>query len=202
MLLLRDVPKIEIVGTACNGQDLLQQLDSKQQTTVSPDVILMDIDMDIMDGHEATKQVKCRYPEVKVIMLTRWDQKPDINKAVEQGANGFLSKKNGRDRIVDAIFRVFNHGEFVVYTELENENSPPTSVKASSSPIQLTERERKIISMLCQEWRIEQISTALRISTVTANTYLRNIRSKFRVRSNKALMQKAMINGLCQEDNS
>lgn len=120
-LLLKGQPEIRVAGTAHNGGELLEQLKLMQEgkgRVAAVDVILMDINMPVMDGLEATQRVKEEYPEIKVLMLTMRDEKRDFNLAMARGADGFLSKSKGKKEIVDAIIRV-SRGEFVVFADFE-----------------------------------------------------------------------------------
>ena len=115
-LLLKGHPQIRVAGTAHNGQELLEYLE--RERSAPPDVILMDINMPVMDGLEATQRVKAGHPGVRVLLLTMRDDKRDLDLALSRGADGFLSKSKGKKEIVDAIIRV-SRGEFVVFADFE-----------------------------------------------------------------------------------
>ena len=120
-LLLKGHQEIRVAGTAHNGSELLEQLKLMQEGksgAAAVDVILMDINMPVMDGLEATQRVKEEYPDIKVLMLTMRDEKRDFNLALPQGADGLLSKSKGKKEIVNAIIRV-SRGEFVVFADFE-----------------------------------------------------------------------------------
>lgn len=105
---LKDAPDIKVMGVAHNGQDLLQQLQSAQNSGSldAINLVLMDVNMPVMDGFEATRRLKSRYPQIKVLILSMRDQEEDIKQAMMQGADGFLSKSKGKSAIIDAIRKV------------------------------------------------------------------------------------------------
>ena len=198
--MLEEVNEIHIVGTASNGQELLEQL---QTSNVHPDVILMDIEMKNMDGYRATSKVKQYYPDIRVIMLTMKDQIEHIQKAKEQGADAFLSKQNGKKEIVQAILNVLKTDQFFAYTNLESEKQASQAsieypqIEASESGIVLTDREKKIISLICQEYRLEDIATRLHLSLFSVEMQRKNILNKLQVRTNAGIVREAISRNLC-----
>lgn len=90
--------EIQIVAEAENGQVLLQKLQN-----MCVDVILMDVRMPVMDGIEATKQIKSRYPQIKIIILTTFDEDDYIFGGLKNGADGYILKDSGSEEIVGAI---------------------------------------------------------------------------------------------------
>ena len=105
--LLSDQEGIEVVGEAGNGQDLLELL-----ATTAVDVVLMDMNMPIMDGMEATRRLREEYPEVRVLALSMLDDEEYINRMFEAGATGYVVKNAGKLEIVYAIRTVANGRQF------------------------------------------------------------------------------------------
>ena len=103
--LLATLPDVEIAGEACNGQDALQSI-----TTVHPEVVLMDVQMPVMDGLEATRQIKQRWPDITVIMLTIYGARQRA--ALDAGADVFVVKGGDPERLVAALdaVKLLSHG--------------------------------------------------------------------------------------------
>ncbi|GJM35450.1 MAG: DNA-binding response regulator [Saprospiraceae bacterium] len=202
MLLLKDAPEIQIVGTACNGRELLEKLKVMMEKPNSVDVILMDINMPILDGLEATRRVKRIYPDIKIIMLTMSDQMLDVNQAVAQGADGFLSKNNGKNEIIEAINKVYQRDEFVVYTNLDKDKSSHFFSNKSKTGISdalfLTEREKQIICLICQEYPLDTIASLLSLSLITITAQRKNILGKLGVTTDAGIAREAIERGLCE----
>ena len=91
--ILNEIDQVKVVGEASNGNELLDVL-KKQET----DIIFMDIKMPVMDGIEATRKVLAKYPEIKIIALTMFEEISYFNEMIEAGASGFLLKKDDHRR--------------------------------------------------------------------------------------------------------
>jgi DNA-binding NarL/FixJ family response regulator len=89
---------IEVVAEACNGKDAVEMTSVKQ-----PEIVIMDIDMPIMDGIEATRRIKRKYPHIRVIALSAHDQENMADTILQAGAESYLSKKNASERLLTAI---------------------------------------------------------------------------------------------------
>jgi len=98
---------LEVIMEADNGEDLLTALE-----TTSPDVIIMDLKMPIMDGMEATKAVRKKYPSIKVLVVTMYDDDKFIIHLMENGANGYLLKNTEPDEIRKSIYAVHENGYY------------------------------------------------------------------------------------------
>ena len=92
---------LEVIFEADNGEELMKGLE-----TISPDVIIMDLKMPIMDGMEATKEVRKKYPSIKVLVVTMYDDDKFIIHLMENGANGYLLKNTEPDEIRKSIYSV------------------------------------------------------------------------------------------------
>src|SRR6185295_4987859 len=97
-VLLQQDPAISVVGEALNGQALLDLLE--KQTS---DIILMDINMPVIDGIEATKIIRKKYPTIKVLMLTMYNTRQYITSMIAAGANGYILKNTGKEELMKAI---------------------------------------------------------------------------------------------------
>ena len=99
--LLEDEDKIKVVGEASNGQEALELLD-----LIEVNIVLMDIDMPVLNGIEATKKIKAKFPETKVIILSMYKESGLIKSIVDIGADGYLIKNSDKNELMEAITRV------------------------------------------------------------------------------------------------
>ena len=106
--LLNLAADIDLVGEATNGKEALEAL----KTTV-PDVILMDIAMPIMGGLETTRRIRKDFPQIKIIVLTQYDDKEYVYPAIKAGANGFISKGSESSELVSAIRHIYRGDSYL-----------------------------------------------------------------------------------------
>src|SRR5215212_408722 len=131
---------LDVVMEADNGEELMQSLES-----MTPDVIIMDLKMPIMDGMEATKEVRKKYPSIKVLVVTMYEDDKFIIHLMENGANGYLLKNTEPDEIRKSIYAVHENGYY--FNDLVNKALLKKLVmKRDFKPsfnenIELTERE-------------------------------------------------------------
>jgi DNA-binding NarL/FixJ family response regulator len=142
-----------------------------------PDVVLMDIDLQGMNGIEAVWVLKKNWPEIKILMLTVFEDDEKIFGAIKAGANGYLLKKDSPQKILDAIDAV-NHGE-----------SPMNGMIAAKvlDESHLTEREKEILQLLIKGNSYKEIAGSLFISVETLNSHIKNIYRKLNVHSRSEL---------------
>ena len=101
--LLDTEPDIEIVGEATNGREAVADIDR-----LKPDIVLMDLVMPVMDGIEATRQIKAAHPSIQILVLTSFATDDKIFRAIKAGALGYLIKDTGPDELIQAIRQVHN----------------------------------------------------------------------------------------------
>lgn len=161
----------QVVGEAANGAEALEI--SRQ---VKPDVVLMDIQMPVLDGVEATRQLLDILPAVKVLVLTTYDNEQYIVDAVRNGASGYLLKDAGSDQIAAAVRAV--HGGFTSLSPgvseklLANIGGAPG---AGNPKTKLTAREREVLELLRQGKNNSEIAAALNITDRTVREHISHI---------------------------
>lgn len=167
--LLEDEETVEIVGEAANGQEAVTLFDQ-----LHPDVVLMDLQMPIMDGPEATRQIRERHPDARVLVLTTYATDEYIFKALRAGAQGYLLKDTSTDDLLAAITAV-HQGQ----TQLAPDVAARLVVGVSSGgPEPLTPREREVLTLMSQGRSNSEIAAALSIAPRTAKVHVQNILSK------------------------
>ncbi|MBM7540873.1 response regulator [Amphibacillus cookii] len=169
-------PDIEVVAEASNGEEAV-----KWALELKPDIILMDIVMDQMDGIEATKQIIAKWPEAKILMVTSFVDDDKVYPALEAGAMSYLLKTTKASEIANAI-RKTAQGESVFETEVTNKMMARMRGQ-QEVPLHetLTAREREVLLLIAQGRTNQEISDQLFIALKTTKVHVSNILSKLEV---------------------
>jgi DNA-binding NarL/FixJ family response regulator len=188
---------IELKFKAANGEDLLDRLEKNPRI----DLILMDIEMPKMNGIEATFQVKQRFPHIKIIMLTVFDNDENIFRAIKAGADGYLLKETNPVELYRAITETMNGGASmtpsIALKTLRMFREPVDfSRKTETDEIKLTVRETEVLEQLSTGIKYEQIAANLIISTGTVRKHIENIYAKLQVCNKLEAIRKARDNNL------
>ena len=191
--LVKSMKNIEIVAEVANGQLLIETLEH-----TACDLILMDINMPILDGIEATKQIKKTHPNIKILMLTMFSSKDYIEKLLRAGADGYLLKNTDIVELKEAIDTLMEGNSYfskeVTERIMEGLQKKKHEDK-SKHLIELTEREIDVLKLIVQEFTTAEIAEKLYISTHTVETHRKNLISKLNVRNIAGLVKYAMQNG-------
>jgi DNA-binding NarL/FixJ family response regulator len=190
---------INVVFEAEDGEHLLQIMQEQQ-----PDVILMDLKMPKMDGIQATVKVKEKYPQVKVIILTMYEDDNFIVHLVENGANAYLLKNSEPEEIYEAICTTFEKGFYF------NENVNLALLKkvlhknkqqfkpTFKNEVQLTDRELEVLKLICNEYTTQEISEQIFLSPRTVEGLRQKLLEKLNVKNTVGLVLYAFRNGLIE----
>lgn len=168
--LLEDERDIEVVGTAVNGKELLSKIRGLEL-----DLVLMDIEMPVMNGIEATRLLRSQRPDLKIIMVTDYDEGPLLRQARQAGASGYLLKNLDKSRMLQALQRVLAGGEYFQ----PDEEAGRRAQRRSAIPLpELSEREIGIIQRLAEGLNSQEIGDLLAISKNTVDTHRKNLLNK------------------------
>ncbi len=190
--LFDDVQDIECVGIVRNGREAIAFAESNEL-----DVILMDINMPVMDGIEATRAITKTHPDVHILALTMLEQGSFIRQMLRSGAKGFLLKNAGKDEVLKAVRSVAVGGQYLG-KEATNLLMNDLAGKEHSStyiPI-LTRREKEVLRHIADGLSTQEIADALHISFNTVESHKKNLRSKFDARNSAEMVRMAMEKGL------
>ena len=188
---------IKILWEAEDGKDLLHKMKIKQ-----PDVLLMDIRMPEMDGANAISQLRKEYEDVKIIVLTMYDDQEMITKMMEMGANAYLTKTTDPDEIYEAILTVMND-EFY-FNDLVNKAvllklQYKKKVKQYyPNTVQFSEKELKILKCIAEDKTTEEISKEVFLSPRTIETIRQKMKDKVGAKTIAGLVMYAMRNRLLE----
>ena len=190
------VDDIEMVGEATDGRAALDYLARAKAQGGLPDVVLMDLMMEPMNGIETTAAVKERYPEIEVVAVTSFVEEEKVHAALEAGAAGYLLKDAEADEVAAAI-RAAQRGEVHLDPAVARQLTAALRRGASASPKDLlTEREREILALVAQGKANKEIAAELVISERTARTHVSNILSKLGLTSRTQAALWAVREGL------
>ncbi|GAB3539973.1 response regulator transcription factor [Pontibacter brevis] len=198
--LLEGDDDVEVVGEASNGQELLELLDH-----IAADVVLMDINMPVMDGYEATKQVKEQFPDVKVLALSMLNSEPFVQKMMENGASGYILKNTGKAELRSAIKLVASGSQFMcadLAIKFLHKSSGPEeeTEKANRSNSVLSKRELEVLGLIAEGYTNAEIADKLFTSKRTIETHRQNILEKTNAKNTANLVKYAIQNGYISID--
>jgi len=163
----------------------------------SPDVVLMDIGMPVLNGTEATRIIRERRPQTRVIMLSAYSDPVHVYRALQAGATGYIAKKSVAKEVVNAI-RMAHEGRHYLSGQLtENLIDHVVRKAASDDPLQrLSSRERQVLQMLAEGRSVAKIAGALSLSPKTVETYRARMMQKLGIGDFASLIRFAIQQGV------
>jgi len=188
--ILNEIDSVKVVGEASNGNELLDLL-KKQET----DIIFMDIKMPYMDGVEATRKVLAKYPQIKVVALTMFEEISYFNQMIEAGASGFLLKKTNTEELEKAIQLVLMDESYFSEEFMSSVNKY-MKPKTKDSSIKLTDREQEVLELICKGFSNAEIAKMLGVSSRTIDGFRAKLFEKTGAKNAPNLVMFALKNGL------
>ncbi len=174
-------PELEVVAIAENGRDACAMV-----ARYRPDVVLLDVRMPVMDGVEATRIIHERHPEVRILILTTFDEDEYVTESMKNGAVGYLLKNRRPEELIDSI-RALNKGILQIDSAV-SERLLGTAREGGAGADEvvanlrtLTVREREILKNLVDAKRLVQIARELSIAEQTVRNHVSNIYSKLNI---------------------
>ncbi len=194
---LVDSKDIEVVAEVNDGKEAVAR--SKD---LRPDIVIMDIDMPVLDGVEATVKILKDFPEVRVIALSGHSNKKYVKKMLEAGAAGYLNKNCEYDELIKAIHTVHSGNKYlseeitdIVIKDYLGKEEPLTAIET-----ELTEREIEILKLIVDGVPVSSIAERLFVSVKTINTHRQNILEKLNLKSTADLVKYALRRGIISLD--
>lgn len=195
ILSLRQYTNISFVFEAENGEELMKELESTQ-----PDIILMDLRMPNKDGVETTKEVSKKYPNIKILILTMFEDERFVAHLMENGANGYLLKNADPAEIKKAIMEVMARGyylnNFVNRVLLKKSAAKSKTLPSLNNEIEISDREREVVRLLCMEFTASEIAQKMDISPRTVESIKDRLMERFGLKNTAGLVFFAVKNNL------
>jgi DNA-binding NarL/FixJ family response regulator len=182
---------LEIVGEASEGKEAVEK--AKE---LAPDVVVMDIAMPGIDGLEATRRIKKKYPQIQVLVLTQHDDKEYVLSAIKAGASGYVPKRALGSELVSAI-RAVQKGESFLYPSAAAALIEKYREQAEVEPYDhLTSREREVLTLIAEGQTSRQIAEKLFVSIKTVQGHRTKIMEKLDIHNRAELVKYAVRKGL------
>ena len=195
ILSLRPFSNIKFVLEAENGEQLLAGIEE-----ADPEVVLMDLRMPGTDGMEATKQISKKYPKIKVVVLTMYEDERFVYHMMENGANGYLLKNAEPQEIRRAIMDVHEKGyylnNFVNRILLKRSHARQKVVPSLNNEITLSDKERDVLRFICMEFTAQEIAQKMEISARTVEAIKDRLMERFGSKNTAGLVFFAVKNNL------
>ncbi len=193
--LLEDQEEIHVVGEAKNGQEVLAFCDSQQI-----DLVVMDINMPVMDGIQASKELTKRHPLIKILGLSMYNDRDYISDMLQAGALGYILKNTGKENLLEAIHTLQSGanylGEEVSKTLLNGFIKNPS--QSTHLTEKLSEREKEVLGCIATGMTTHEIGDQLFISKNTVETHRKNLLYKLKARNTAELIRNAYKQRLIQ----
>lgn len=194
------IGKYDVMARVSNGKEAFEYAER-----LKPDIVLMDVDMPVMNGLEATQRIKNQLDGVKVVVLTMHGDPALIKRMMEIGADGFLLKNSDREEFVDALDRI-SKGKTYFSSEaaqavISGKNVTPGNFTVGTDSIlisTLSEREIEILRLVAEGFSNKEIGEKLFISHRTVDTHRTNLMKKLEIHNTAGLVRFALSNGLTQ----
>ncbi len=186
---------IEVIAEASDGFEAI-----KKTNELKPDIIIMDINMPKLGGLEATTEIKKSHPNIKILVLTQYEDKEYISRFLKAGVSGYLLKKAVGSDLISAI-RAVSRGEVYLHSSITSEVVSGYLVKDKKLSMEdpyekLTDREKQVLKLIAEGHTHKEIADMLGISVKTAIAHQTNISEKLSLHSRAGLIKFAISKGL------
>ena len=201
-IVLKEVDDMEVVGSVSSGEEIVNEI-----SVFNPDVVLMDIVMKGMTGIEATRWIKERSSNVKVILLSAEVKKEFVVAGIQSGIDGYLPKDVEKNVLVDAIRTVFNGGKsfneaitILVFEDFYIKEKSARHLQRQLKLTDLTKREIEVLSLIAIGKSNRETADELLISIKTVETHKMHILDKLGLKNTAELVKYAIKNKLISTD--
>jgi two-component system response regulator NreC len=199
--LLGAQPDMEVVGEVEDGTAAIEQA-----AELTPDIVVMDITMGDVNGIQATRQIRQRLPETKVLVLTMHDNEEYLRQMLEAGATGYVLKQAVDSELAVAI-RAVQRGEVYLYSSFTKvllgdlgADDQEIDIEARDSYERLSQREQEVLRQVALGYTNQQIADQLYLSVKTVETYRARVMTKLNLESRAALVRYALRHGLMDDE--
>ncbi len=190
---LEPVSGFQVMWTANSAAETYAQLDQEV-----PDVLLLDVNLPDIQGTEVCRQITGKYPGLKVLGLSSFDQSSYVKKMLENGASGYLLKTVDGTELTKAIIKVSEGGQYLHRPIQERLTREVLGQEDATTIPKLTRREKEVLTLILEECTTSEIAKRLFISQSTAETHRLNLIQKLGVRNTAGLVKIAIEHGLVE----
>jgi len=190
---------IEVVGEASNGLEAIEKI-----RKVKPDIVLMDVKMTGFNGIQATRIIKAEMPEIKIVMVTAFDDDEDLFEAMKSGASGYILKNIEAGNFVKLLSSIMEGDVAVspwvadkIVKELFRQ---PGRLESSQHLNDLTNKEAEVLKLVANGATNKEIASSLHISDNTVKYHLRNIMEKLHVKNRAQMAVRALSEGIVSDE--
>ncbi len=185
--LLSEIPDIEIVAEASDGKEFLDII-----KVITPDIVLMDINMPVMNGVEATKRALELYPDLKILVLSMFSDEEYYNTMIDLGVKGFILKDADNEELKNAVRRVISGNTYFSQDLLVN----LIKNKHSADNVSISGREKEVLILICKGYSTGEIATELNLSMRTVERHRSSLLEKTNSNNSIKLVLFAIKNNL------
>lgn len=197
ILSMKSYHNIRFILEAENGEELIKGIEKEQ-----PDIVLMDLKMPIKDGIETTKYLNKHYPQIRILILTMFEDERFVGHLMDSGANGYLLKSTEPSEIKQAIMDVMTTGFYLnnfVNRVLIKKNYAKQKFNPNlNNEIVINDREKEVLSLVCMEYTAHEIAQKMEISARTVEAIKDRLMERFGVKNSVGLVFFAMKNSLIE----
>jgi DNA-binding NarL/FixJ family response regulator len=183
-------PEFEVIGTVADGRALLRQAPALQ-----PDVILVDLNMPLLNGFDAGKQLRALSPRTKIIVVTMNEDADVAADAMDKWASGYLLKKSAGSELLKAVRDVL-HGASYITPALHRVPLARAAAMSGEFPRTLTPRQREVLQLLAEGRTMKEVAAILHVTARTVAFHKYRIMREFGLQNNSELLRFAMRQGL------
>lgn len=195
ILSLKPFTNIQFIFEAENGEELIKGIEKEQ-----PDIVLLDLKMPVKDGIETTKYLNKHHPDVRVLILTMFEDERFVGHLMESGANGYLLKSTEASEIKQAIMDVMTNGfylnNFVNRILIKKNYAKQKFSPNLNNEIVISDKEKEVLSLVCMEFTAQEIAKKMEISPRTVEAIKDRLMERFGVKNSVGLVFFAMKNSL------
>jgi len=198
--ILDDENDIELIGSVGSGKEALEFIKSNQ-----PKIVIADLSMPDMSGIELTERITKLFPEIKVLILSMFNNEEYIVSAIQAGAKGYLPKQDSTTEILLEAIRTIANGEEFYSPSISKivlksyiKNVKNTSVGDAAKKHQLTAREKEILKLYVEGFTNNEIAEKLNLSVFTVKTHKNNIMQKYSFKSTVEMIKFALRNNIVE----
>lgn len=192
MMLVNTFKEVGEVKDASNGKEAIEELSKNQY-----DILLLDLDMPVMDGWEASRKIISKFPDLKIIMISMHDSLEVISDLIEIGVHSYLLKDAHPEEMHRAIVSVINNDFY--YNHLVSKalhTKMQKGGKTSGPSNNVSPREAEVLELICQELTMKEIGEKLFLSEQTIHTHRKNLMKKTKAKNAVGLVKFAFQNGI------